>query len=128
MDDVTTPLDKASRDLAVLRRARKRIAKPGNWCVKAMAVDQRGHTVRFDDPSAVSWSVSGALLRECGTFQQAMGIYQEMGAMIAMPPDDINEEYGHDAVIALFDHAITLLEEKLEKQRSKSKTPVLVGL
>jgi hypothetical protein len=33
----------------------------GRWCQHAEARDRRGHAVRYDDPTAVSWDLTGAV-------------------------------------------------------------------
>lgn len=42
------------------------LAHEGCWCRDAEATNAQGHPVRYDDPSAVAWDLTGALCRLFG--------------------------------------------------------------
>ena len=55
-----------TKEKTILKRVRKRIAKPENWCQKNYAMDRSGGVVPYISSKAVSWCLDGALRRECG--------------------------------------------------------------
>ena len=48
-----------------------------SWCQEAEARDRRGEDVRFDDPTAVAWDLTGALCHLFG-WERAMQLFSQL--------------------------------------------------
>ncbi len=95
-------------------------AREENWCQSAEAKNQRGEPVRYDDPSAVAWDLTGALCRlfgwrrACELFcqldrhlhgrrfasWQRQGQTPEIAAMVAIQEFNDREDTTFETVVA----------------------------
>lgn len=52
-------------------------AEPARWCQGAEARDEAGNAVRYDDPSAVAWDITGGLCALFG-WQRALELFPQL--------------------------------------------------
>lgn len=106
--------------LTVLRDARELISDPKRWTKGYEARDRRGDTVWAGDKDAVCWCALGAVARATGR-ASISGIWSEAAThaldLIAFKtrsvgPAALNDRYGHEAVLAMFDAAIASAEKE----------------
>lgn len=102
----------------ILRRARDRIKDPANWTKEVYARDGYGREVDPPDPEACSWCAIGSVMCEMGIF------LSEYADMVRCAPvgylfsvagvhiPSINDDYGHDAVMGMFEEAIKRAEQQ----------------
>lgn len=96
--------------LAILRRARARIATPERWTRGVIALTLRGFTADASDPDAAQWCAIGAIVAESdvGDSADARGVLRS--ALRITSISDWNDSHTHEEVIAGFDKAIASLE------------------
>ena len=115
--------------LALLRRARARIADPEHWCQGQEALDADMQPVGPNDPAAVYWCALGALRAEFALvdrekFEQdgsgELDLLNEYAADYAESVDadyatgrpcltEVNDLGSHTAVLAVYDAAIDVI-------------------
>jgi hypothetical protein len=95
---------------AKLIAARARIADQAQWTTEVYARDASGNSVLPNAPGACRWCAYGALVAEgaeehgpeAGLLTRAARSLRSYGVL------GTNDELGHAAVIAMYDHAIEL--------------------
>lgn len=111
--------------LQILKDARALIAPYERWCRGQSAHDRAGKDCPARSQEATCWCASGAIDRtwngprlgsEVATVNRA---YMAMNdAVGVLHPDlglsfiGINDRFGHEAILKVFDHAITQLERE----------------
>lgn len=100
-----------SKTLEILRRAKQLISKPENWTTKKLARNPRGEACGYYKPDAVRFCAQGALLRAA---RELDGWGDYAGASIILSDSTpsknaiiLNDQGPHEAVLAMFDRAIT---------------------
>lgn len=111
---------------ALLRAARARIADEAHFTTGVFARDRSNHPVTYISPDAIRWCAFGAIARE--VFEQrgaaldlripdtmrrliceaGDSLYPQAGNMVP----NLNDHYGHAAVLACYDLAIARAEER----------------
>ena len=96
---MTTEADK-------LRAARALIEDPEQWCQGAFARDKAGNHTFSSASDAVQWCALGA----CTKVGVDGYLLQRVSGQSTA--EDINDHDGHEAVMLLFDRAISLAEQE----------------
>lgn len=101
--------------LDILKAAREKLAQPGAWVRGAMATNDRGQSVGYDDREAACWCMLGALRVVVG--ERYDDLYPAQTALeMALPRPDLGIALTNDRavnaaeVIGYFDAAIAKLE------------------
>ncbi len=106
--------------LETLVRARALIADVANWTRGALGRDNNGEAVEGDDSAAVCFCAFGAIDAVCLTQEEseraglalekaAVDLYPEASRELTgdrSPVVYVNDGLGHDAALAVYDHAI----------------------
>jgi hypothetical protein len=97
----------------IIRKARNRISAAAHWCIGANARTADGIKCNVDDLEADEFCGTGALIAEAlpfcnGNISEAEVIATDIIADICPGRwlTDINDVYGHKAVLELFDKAL----------------------
>lgn len=114
----------------ILRAAQERIRDPKHWCQRDYATDANGVRVIAQSESAVCWCARGSLRKELsfdllgefdyGTNEMTPALHLLYDALPVVRKGcsvvTINDEYGHDEVMRLYDIAIALAEAKEKEE------------
>lgn len=99
--------------LQILKEARLLISDPERWTKGTFARNSENDPVLPDDKQAVCWCAVGSVGKVCETDSEGFGkVTNELSLIVA--PDfigDFNDTHSHPEVLAMFDKAITKLEE-----------------
>lgn len=114
----------------VLTEALALIDTPEKWCQDAFAKSERGLAVDSMDPSACMFCAEGALNR-AKRGQRAASISVEMtwlrsAAFIVAGttcPTRVNDIYGYEKTIEMFDKAIQIAKEREQKNAAQPDPP-----
>ena len=101
--------------LQVLKEARKLIAEPERWTQKVYARTTRGRETSSLSRYAVSWCLTGALIRAAGRDNEARwGAGRALNAILPDGRITFNDAPGrtHPEVLAALDKAIASLEQQ----------------
>lgn len=99
-------------DVEILKAARARIADPLHWTTKHLARNETGRVVGVNDKRAVCWCAYGALGIE-GSDLASPEANALRGAAVQLHGTTVarvNDEFGHTAVLAMYDAAIASAE------------------
>lgn len=102
----------STQDADILRRARARIEDPSRWTRGYSARDSKGAAVDAASEMAVAWCAYGACTAEGGDEGDAVAerwLVPAAGSVGQMP-STLNDDWGHTAVLQMFDRAIELAE------------------
>lgn len=107
----------------VLEQARALIADEAHWCQDALALDAAGIETDPTTDDAVQWCAIGATCRVTHDLEALDGADRLLwraipkvwpGWPLEATVSDVNDDLGHEAVMALFDRA--LVEARLEAE------------
>jgi hypothetical protein len=102
----------------ILRLARARIADPRHWCQQHLAVNALGMALSPNADSAVRWCAAGAVARVAdwgGAWDYAgprlgaafRALHTAAKALYGVSEFvTVNDFYGHEAMLRVYDHAI----------------------
>jgi hypothetical protein len=106
----TAPERHDSPLVAGLQQARDLIADPKRWTTGTTARDVDGVPIHSRKPQAVSWCAIGAIQRvvpEHLSFYAIQALVDACGVEVSL----VNDRYGHEAILTLFDNAIAMRRE-----------------
>lgn len=96
----------------ILRAARARIEDPKNWTSDWYAKAADGEKVASTDVKATCWCALGAMESAGASERGPEGMLLEASAQALFSRDiiDVNDEFGHGAVLKVYDAAIAAAE------------------
>lgn len=101
--------DSSSNALAVLKRARARIATPETWTRHFGARNAANRACHVRDREAVRWCLLGAVAAEGGSVTAFETLRQHGGRNLA----ELNDTTSHAAVLRIVDRSIATLQAVL---------------
>lgn len=111
-----------------LKKARALIEKPENWCQNSMAQNAEGAYVPVQSVHACKFCAIGAIDR--ADHQSVVGAMAEFvlghaaHIKFGLSAFGVNDKLGHEAVLAMYDAAITnQLEKSREDERNTDESP-----
>ncbi|HVI40738.1 MAG TPA: hypothetical protein VM577_08760 [Anaerovoracaceae bacterium] len=107
--------------LEILKKAKEKISDPANWCREMIAQKADGTAAYNKDPEACKWCAAGAIWSSHEDSGLTRDAFQFMTKMIPELQEtklqsifEVNDVLGHEAVMNLFDLAISKLEPPAE--------------
>lgn len=92
-----------------LEAAKALIQDPNKWCQGSDAQNENGDAVCAWAPTACKWCAVGALWKTGDAYGPARLLLEEVAKKeFGQPgPMSLNDAYSHNAVMRMFDHAIS---------------------